>query len=53
MTPLEQELVRRMTILDRTDATPSGSRHLPRTDGVVLAALTIGSLCAVWIAQAL
>jgi hypothetical protein len=53
MTRLGQELERRVSILERPDANPSSSRHLPRTDVLVLAALTLGSLCAVWIAQAL
>lgn len=53
MTRLEHELARRLAILERSETTEPAGRHLPRIDALVLAALTMGSLCAVWIAQAL
>lgn len=53
MTPLDRDLERRISILECTDGEPSAGRRLPRSDRVILAVLTLGSLCAVWIAQAL
>jgi len=51
-TPLEQELERRIAILDGTGGEQADDRDLPHTDRLVLAVLTIGSVLAVWIAQA-
>lgn len=39
LTKLEQELERRIAILEPSDAEPAGNRALPRTDCMVLAAL--------------
>ncbi len=53
MTRLEQELGRRLTLLERTEAKPPPSRLLPRADTIALAAITFGSFAVVLIAQAL
>ncbi|MCU0649716.1 MAG: hypothetical protein MUF00_17130 [Gemmatimonadaceae bacterium] len=51
-TPFEQELERRIAILDGTGGEQADDRDLPHTDRLALAVLTIGSVLAVWIAQA-
>ena len=50
MSPIEQELERRLALLPYDD---KADRRLPQLDTLILAALTIGSLVIVLVAQAL
>ena len=49
----DAELERRIALLDGHESEPPDARELPRTDRTVLGVLTIGSLVAVWLVQAL